>query len=111
MNVLLELPACIQFSRKELIISMESAIRAFLAVMNGESRETVEGLLQDSQTHLENSATEIQLVNKCAPFCLSKAAGKSPLAASSIRMGAGTFKTGAEIPFETAGLFRVEKHF
>ena len=104
-------PGCMQVARLELVTAMESAIRAFLAVMTGESRETVEGLLQDSQTHLENFATEMESVNKCAPFCLSNAAGKSPLAASSIRMGAGTFKTGAEIPFETAGLFRVEKYF
>lgn len=107
----LSVPACMQFARNELIIAMESAIRAFLAVMNGESRETVEGLLQDSQKHLDIFATELESVNKCAPFCLSNTAGRSPLAASSIRMGAGTFKTGAEIPFETAGLFRVEKHF
>ena len=79
-------PACMQFARNELIISMESAIRAFLAVMNGESRETVEGLLQDSQAHLDIFATELETVNKCAPFCLSNTAGRSPQAASPVRM-------------------------
>ena len=78
-------PACMQFARNELIVSMESAIRAFLAVMNGESRETVEGLLQDSQTHLDIFATELESVNKCAPFCLLNSARSLPLAAPSIR--------------------------
>ena len=79
-------PACMQAARNELITSMESAIRAFLATMNGETEATIQGLIQDSQTHLENFAAELESVNKCAPFCLVKSAGRLPLAVSSIRM-------------------------
>ena len=78
-------PACMQVARNELIASMESAIRAFLAVMNGEKDETVRDLLQDSKVHLENFATEMESVNQCAPFCPLNAAGSSPLALSSAR--------------------------
>jgi len=81
-----EVPACMQPARNELITSMESAIRAFLATMNGETEATIQGLIQDSQTHLENFAAELESVNKCAPFCLVKSAGRLPLAVSSIRM-------------------------
>ena len=102
-------PACMQFARNELIISMESAIRAFLAVMNGESRETVEGLLQDSQAHLDLFATELESVNKCAPFCLSNTAGTSPLVASSVPMVVGTLKFSEDILFEIVGFLQVEE--
>ena len=82
-------PGCMQVARLELVTSMESAIRAFLAVMTGESKETVEGLLQDSQTHLDNFTIELESVHKCAPFCLLNSARSSPLAAASIRRTAG----------------------
>lgn len=74
-------PGCMQVARLELVTSMESAIRAFLAVMTGESRETVEGLLQDSQAHLDTFSAELESVHKCAPFCLLNSAHSSPLAA------------------------------
>ena len=82
-------PGCMQEARLELVTSMESAIRAFLAVMTGESKETVEGLLQDSQTHLDNFTTELESINTCAPFCLLNSARSLPLAAPSIPMTAG----------------------
>ena len=81
-------PACMQDARNELITSMESAIRAFLAVMNGEKDETVQDLLQESKVHLENFAAELESINQCAPFCLLNSAGSSPLAVSSVRAAA-----------------------
>ena len=95
-------PACMQLARNELITSMESAIRAFLAVMNGETEETVQELIQDSRTHLENFATEMESVNKCAPFCLLQTAVKSPLAASSLPMAEATLEAWEDGPVRMA---------
>ena len=89
-------PACMQAARNELITSMESAIRAFLAVMNGEKDETVQDLLQESRVHLENFAAELESVNQCAPFCPLSTAGNSPLALSSVRL--------AEVKMEVWGV-------
>lgn len=63
-------PACMQVAKNELATSMESEIRAFLAIMNQEPEKHVKDLMQDSRTHIENFANEIEAVNKCAPFCL-----------------------------------------
>ena len=93
-------PACMQAARNELITSMESAIRAFLAVMNGEKDETVQDLLQESKVHLENFATELEFVNHCAPFCPLDAAGSSHLAEVKREVG--------RVPFQTARSLRAE---
>ena len=98
-------PACMQAARNELITSMESAIRAFLAAMNGEKDETVQDLLQDSRLHLENFAVELESVNQCAPFCPSNTEGNSPLALSSVRVVKLEVR-GA--PFQMARLLRAE---
>jgi hypothetical protein len=71
-----------QIARNELITSMESAIRAFLAVMNGETDQTIQDLLEDSRAHLENFAAELESVNKCAPFCLLNSIPQPALAVS-----------------------------
>lgn len=62
-------PACMQVAQMELVTSMESAIRAVVAGMEGKSEETIQGLLEDSKTHLETFTTELEAVKKCAPFC------------------------------------------
>lgn len=62
-------PACMQIARNELVTSMESAIRAFLAIMTRESDQTIADLMADSIAHVENFSTEMDAVNKCAPFC------------------------------------------
>lgn len=62
-------PACVQVARNELVTSMESAIRAFLAIMSQESDQTIADLMADSKTHVENFNTEMETVNQCAPFC------------------------------------------
>ena len=62
-------PACLQVARSELISAMETVIRALLAVIVSESETTVTGLLENSTTHLDNFTAELELINKCAPFC------------------------------------------
>ena len=101
-------PACMQNARNELLTSMESAIRAFLAIMTGESKQAVEELLQDSQTHLDTFSTELEAVNRCAPFCLLNSADKSPLAASSVRMAEARPETWAEDLVRTTGSLTIE---
>lgn len=81
----IDVPGCMQLARNELITSMESAIRAFLAVMNDETEQTVQDLLQDSRTHLENFAAELESINKCAPFCLLNTADEFQPTVSSTR--------------------------
>lgn len=62
-------PGCLQVARNELISAMETVIRALLAVMASESETTITGLLENSTTHLDNFTAELELINKCAPFC------------------------------------------
>ena len=62
-------PACLQIARNELITAMETLIRALLAVMASESEATVTDLTEKSTRHLDNFTNELELVNKCAPFC------------------------------------------
>jgi hypothetical protein len=63
-------PACMQGARNELTISMESAIRAYLGIMTQEREEKMKKLMADSESHLENFVSELETVNRCAPFCL-----------------------------------------
>jgi hypothetical protein len=62
-------PACLQIARNELITAMESLIRALLAVMESKPEATVTGLVEKSTTHLDNFTAELELINKCTPFC------------------------------------------
>jgi len=66
----LVVPVCMQAAKNELATSIESAIRAYLAVMNQQPDKTFQKPMKDSKTHLENFATELDAVNRCAPFCL-----------------------------------------
>ena len=63
-------PACMQVAKNELVTSIESEIRAYLAIMSQKPDKTVQKLKKDAKTHLENFATELESVNRCAPFCL-----------------------------------------
>ncbi|MCI0552040.1 MAG: hypothetical protein L0287_13890 [Anaerolineae bacterium] len=62
-------PACLQLARNELITAMETLIRALLAIMESKPEATVTGLVEKSTTHLDNFTAELELINKCAPFC------------------------------------------
>ena len=63
-------PACLQAAKNELATSIESEIRAYLAIMSQKPEKTVKKLKEDAQTHLQNFADELEAVNRCAPFCL-----------------------------------------
>ena len=63
-------PACMQGAKNELVTSIESEIRAYLAIMSQKPDKTVQKLKEDAKTHLENFATELKSVNRCTPFCL-----------------------------------------
>ena len=63
-------PACLQAAKNELVTSIESEIRAYLAIMSQKPDKTVKKLKEDAKNHLENFATELEAVQRCAPFCL-----------------------------------------
>ena len=62
-------PACMQSAKNELINYMQIVIRAFHAFGAGESDAAVRELIAQSNTHYLNFTTELDAVNKCAPFC------------------------------------------
>lgn len=63
-------PACMQTAKTELINYMGIVIRAFLAFGAGEADATIRDLITQSETHYDNFTTELEAVNKCAPFCI-----------------------------------------
>jgi hypothetical protein len=62
-------PACMQTAKNELINYMGAVIRAFQAFGAQEADATIRDLVNQSDTHYENFTTELEAVNKCAPFC------------------------------------------
>ena len=63
------IPACMQTARNELITAMETLIRALLAIMESQPETTIQDLTEKSTSHLDNFTSELEIVNKCAPFC------------------------------------------
>jgi hypothetical protein len=66
----LDVPVCMRSARQELTTYMGIVIQAFLAYRDGEPDTTIRDLLVQSNTHYENFHTELEAVNKCAPFCI-----------------------------------------
>ena len=66
----LDVPVCMQSTRQELTTYMEIVIQAFLAYRDGKPDATIRELLAQSDIHYENFHTELEVVNKCAPFCI-----------------------------------------
>lgn len=62
-------PACMQTAKSELVNYMGTVIRAFLAFGAQEAKSTIRDLVNQSQTHYDNFYTELEVLNKCAPFC------------------------------------------
>ena len=62
-------PACMQSAKNELINYMQTVIRAFHAFGADEPDTAVRELIAQSNTHYLNFTTELDAVNKCAPFC------------------------------------------
>ena len=62
-------PACMQTAKNELINYMGTVISAFQAYRAGEADATVLGLINQSNTQYDNFNSELEAVNRCAPFC------------------------------------------
>jgi len=65
-----DVPVCMQTAKNELINYMGTVIRAFRAFGVGEEDATIRDLINQSDTHYGNFTTELEAVNKCAPFCI-----------------------------------------
>jgi hypothetical protein len=63
-------PACMQTAKHELINYMGSVISAFQAYQAGEADAAVVSWIRQSDAQYENFHTELEAVNKCAPYCL-----------------------------------------
>ena len=63
-------PACMQTAKNELTNYMDAVNRAFRAFEAQEADATIQGLINQSETHYGNFTTELAAVNKCAPFCM-----------------------------------------
>ena len=62
-------PACLLIAQNELIIGMETLMRALLAVMESRPEATATGLFEKSTAHLDNFKAELKWIDRCAPFC------------------------------------------
>ena len=62
-------PACLQIAQDELLIVMETIIRALLAVMESKPESTATRLVEESNIHRDNFTAELEWINKCTPFC------------------------------------------
>jgi hypothetical protein len=62
-------PACIETAKDELLNYMGSVNGAFRAYMVAEKDPKISYLLSQSDKHYANFHTELEAVNKCAPFC------------------------------------------
>jgi hypothetical protein len=63
-------PVCMQTAKDELIDYMGTVIRAFDAFGAQETDSTVRELINQSETHYDNFATEVEAVKACAPLCI-----------------------------------------
>jgi len=65
-----DVPACMQTAKDELIDYMGTVIRAFLAYSQREADTTVSDLIAQSDTHYGNFYAELEAVKECAPLCI-----------------------------------------
>lgn len=65
-------PVCLQKAKSELVDYMGAVVRAFQAYGAGEADSTVGDLLDQAQLHYDGFTTELESVNRCAPFCLPR---------------------------------------
>lgn len=63
-------PACLETAKQELAGYMGAVIRAFLAYGAQEPDDSIRALLEQSDVHYGNFLTELEAVDRCAPFCL-----------------------------------------
>jgi hypothetical protein len=63
-------PSCLQTAKDELIDYMGTVIRAFQAFGAQETDSAVRELIDQSETHYDSFAAELEAVRECAPFCI-----------------------------------------
>ena len=65
-----EVPACMQTAKDELIDYMGDAIRAFKAFQAEEPNGTIQGFLNSSYAHVRTFRIELNAVKECMPYCM-----------------------------------------
>jgi hypothetical protein len=63
-------PVCMQTTKNELLNYMRTVIHAFQVFAAGDADTTIRDLVDQSNTHYDNFRSELEAVNKCAPFCI-----------------------------------------
>lgn len=63
-------PVCVETAKNELIDYMGTVLRAFAAYGAGEPDAAVRTLVNESQSHYDNFATELDALKECAPYCI-----------------------------------------
>ena len=63
-------PVCMHKAKGELLNYMRTLIRAFQAFAAGEEGPKIRDLVDQSNTYYDNFNSELEAVNKCAPFCI-----------------------------------------
>jgi hypothetical protein len=63
-------PVCMQTAKNELLNYMRTIIYAFQAFAAGEADTTIRALVDQFNTYYDNFRSELNTVNKCAPFCM-----------------------------------------
>ena len=64
-----DVPACLQTAKAELVNYMGVVIQAFQAYGSQESDTVVRDLISESETHLVIFRTELKEIEACAPYC------------------------------------------
>jgi hypothetical protein len=62
-------PACMEVAKTELTLSMDAAVKGFLAFMADESDSEIGALFDVSVDHLMRFSDEMLAVDDCKPFC------------------------------------------
>ena len=65
----LDVPACMQTAKKELLNYMGAVISAFQAYMEEEPDPTIRGYLDQSNTYYDHFRRELEAVKECMPYC------------------------------------------
>ena len=64
-----DVPACLQTTKKELLNYMGAVINAFQAYMEEKPDATIRGYLNQSNTYYDHFRRELESVKQCAPYC------------------------------------------
>ena len=74
----MNVPACMQTAKDELIAYMGTVIRAFGAYGAGEANSMIQDLIDQAEIHYDNFTAELEAVDKCAPFCIPYVSSARP---------------------------------